>query len=148
MNLLVNKHVHRNYEIIKSLEAGIQLSGNEVKSLRNKQGSLKEAYVTIRDNATLLVSAHIPPYQHQNSNESYDPYRERTILVHKKEQESLRSMIKQKGLTLVPLRIYAAKRFIKIELGVGKGKRNYDKRQDLRDRSNKREVERAMKEQY
>lgn len=147
MNLLVNKNAHRSYEIIDTFEAGMKLTGNEVKSLRSKHGSLKEAYVTFKKGHLVLTSAHIPPFQAQQASmEHYDPYHERILLVRKQEREKLRGSLKEKGHTLVPLRIYAKKRYIKIEIGIGRGKKKYDKRQDLRDRTSKRDAERAIKE--
>jgi len=146
MNVLVNKTVRRSYEIIETLEAGIKLAGWEVKTLRKKHGSLKEAYVTVNEEVW-LVNTYIPLFQpNQPTHESADPYQKRKLLVSKKQIASLKSSLKQKGLTIVPMRIYTKGQLLKIEIAVAKGKKNYDKRKDLKDRTSKRDAERALKE--
>jgi SsrA-binding protein len=146
MNLLVNKTVRRSYEIIGTLEAGIKLSGWEVKTLRKKHGSLKEAYITA-DKEIWLINSYIPLFQpNQPQQESANPYQKRKLLLSKKQIDALLLSQKQKGLTIVPLRIYEKGQLLKIEIAVAKGKKNYDKRKDLKDRTSKRDVERAMKD--
>jgi SsrA-binding protein len=149
MNLLVNKKLHHSYEVMDTLEAGIKLNGSEVKSLRKKHGSLKEAYISVMNNEVFLVSCHIPPYQPGHKiYENIDTYRKRKLLLHKKQIEKLKEKTKQKGLTLAPVRIYEKGNLIKIEIAVAKGKKLHDKRADLKNRTSKREAERAMKNSY
>ena len=146
MNLLVNKGVNRSYEIIETVEAGIKLAGWEVKTLRQKHGSIKEAYVTINDEV-FLVGAHIPPYQGGHKDlENVDPYRPRKLLLSKDQIKQLTESAKQRGLTLVPVCIYEKGNLIKVEIALAKGKKKYDKRNDMKDRSAKREADRAMKD--
>ncbi|MCA9352738.1 SsrA-binding protein SmpB [Patescibacteria group bacterium] len=148
MNLLVNKQVNRNYEITHTYEAGIRLAGFEVKTLRNKHGSINESYVTVGDEV-FLVGAHFPLYQPgHKEQEGIDPYQPRKLLLAKKEIEKLRSAQKEQGLTVVPLRIYEKGNLIKIEIAIARGKKLHDKRKALKDRTAKREAQRAMKNQY
>jgi SsrA-binding protein len=145
MNLLVNKKAKFNYEILESFEAGMKLSGSEVKSLRKKDGSLREAYVTI-DDEVWLIGAHIPPFQAGHTMyESYDSYRKRKLLLNKKEIEKIKTSLKQKGLTIVPIRIYDKGGLIKAEIAIARGKQKQDKRNTLKDRASKRDVLRAIK---
>lgn len=148
MNLLVNKTVRRSYEIIETLEAGIKLAGWEVKTLRKKHGSLKEAYITINEEVW-LVNTYIPLFQpNQPQQESADPYNKRKLLLSKKQITSLKTSLKEKGLTIVPMRIYEKGQLLKIEIAVAKGKKNYDKRKDMKDRTSKRDADRAIKGLY
>jgi len=145
MNLLLNKTVKRSYEILETLEAGIKLAGWEVKTLRQKHGSLKEAYVTV-DAEVYLVNSYLPLYQaNQKIYEGTDPYQKRKLLVLRKQIESLKAAQKQQGLTIVPLRIYEKGHLIKIEIAIARGKKLHDKRKDLKDRAKKRDADRAMK---
>ncbi len=145
MTLLSNKKAKFDYEIIERFEAGMKLSGFEVKSLRAQHGSLKESYVTVNDEV-FLVGAHIPPYQaHHAHHESYDTYRKRKLLLHTKEIQKLREALKQKGLTIVPLSIYTKANLIKIEIAIARGKKQHNKRNTLKERSTRRDAERAMK---
>ncbi len=147
MNLVVNKTVGLNYHLLESYEAGIKLTGAEVKSLRSKNGSLKEAYIKVDDHGAYLTSAYIPPYQGtQLMYETYDPYQKRTLLLSTRELEHIRKAIKQKGHTVVPVRIYATKRFIKVEIAIAKGKHQYDKREDLKKRSINMDIDRELRE--
>ncbi|MFT7328388.1 MAG: SsrA-binding protein [Crocinitomicaceae bacterium] len=148
MNLLVNKTVRRGYEIIETLEAGIKLAGWEVKTLRKKHGSLKEAYVTV-DHEVWLVNCYIPLFQPgQKIYEGADPYQKRKLLLSGKQIQNLKSFQKQQGLTVVPMRIYAKGQLLKIEIAVAKGKKLHDKRKTLKDQTSKREAERAIKNNY
>lgn len=145
MNLLSNKRAKFNYEILESFEAGIKLTGSEVKTLRKKQGSLKEAYIKV-DDEVFLVAAHIPPFQSGHKDmETYDPYQQRKLLLNKKQIEKIRASLKQKGLTVVPLSIYSKANLIKIEIAIARGKKQHDKRNTLKNRTSKRDAERAMK---
>ena len=145
MALLQNKKAYFNYEIIDKIEAGIELLGFEVKSLRGGHGSLDGSYITVSHAGVFLVGAHIPPYQPANTPASYDPYRTRRLLLTKKEIESLAGFEKEKGLTMVPISVYNKGRNIKVEIGVARGKKKYDKRQTLRKRDIEREVGRKLK---
>jgi len=146
MNLLVNKTVRRSYEIIDTLEAGIKLAGWEVKTLRKKHGSLKEAYVTV-DAEVWLANSYIPLYQPGHTeNDGRDPYQKRKLLLSRKQIESLKSSQKQKGLTIVPMRIYEKGQLLKIEIAVARGKKLHDKRKTMKDRTSKRDAERAIKD--
>lgn len=145
MNLLENKTAHLNYHIHERFEAGMVLSGTEVKSLRQKHGSLKEAYISISDIVSLL-SAYIPPYQgNQAHNETYDPYQKRSLLLNKKEIEKLKKGVQQRGYTVIPIRIYTEKNLIKIEIALASGKHKYDKREDLKKKSVQRDLDRELR---
>lgn len=149
MNLLVNKNARRNYEILDIYEAGIQLQGHEVKTLRAKHGSLKEAYITNQGEILQLVKCHIPPYQPGHTRyENIDTYRPRKLLLHKKQIQKLSSELRQKGRSLIPLRIYLKGNLIKLELALARGKKQHDKRHDLKNRTSKRDAERAIKNNY
>lgn len=149
MNLLVNKKLHHNYEVIESFEAGLKLTGSEVKSLRKKHGSLKEAYITINDDEVFLSSCHIPHFQPGHKKyEGIDTYQKRKILLHKKQIKDLQEKNKQKGLTIVPVRIYEKRNLIKIEIAIARGKKLHDKRSDMKNRTARREAERAIKNTY
>ncbi len=145
MNLLVNKKLHHAYDIIEKFEGGLKLTGSEVKTLRKKHGSLKEAYITVGDEI-YLISAHLPHFQPGHKMyENADTYRKRKILLHKKQIGKLKEKTKQKGLTIVPVRIYEKGNLIKIEIAIARGKQQHDKRRMLQDRTTKRDAERAMK---
>lgn len=147
MNLLINKTAGLNYHILERYEAGIQLTGNEVKSLRSKNGSLKEAYVKIdNSNGVYLRNAYIPPFQAQHKRyETYDPTQERKLLLSKREIEKIKKSLSRKGVTVIPLRIFARKRFLKIEIAVASGKQQHDKRHDLKKKAINRDIEREVK---
>ena len=146
MSLINNKKAYFNYEITDSYSAGMELFGFEVKSLRKGQGSLEGAYVTIRGNEAFLVNALIPPFQEKNSPKDYNPRRNRRLLLTKKEIKKLGDIEKTKGLTIVPISVYNKGRVLKIDLGVGKGKKKYDKRETLKKQTTKRETEREFKD--
>jgi SsrA-binding protein len=145
MALIQNKKVHLNYEIIQTFEAGMELFGLEVKSLRNKLGSLDGAHVVVRGNEAFLVGATIPPYQPSNTPESYEPERNRRLLLTKKELSALSGAEKQKGLTIVPISVYNKGSKLKIEIGIGKGKKKYDKREDIKKKDTQRDLKRTLK---
>jgi SsrA-binding protein len=147
----VNKRAHYDYEISDKYEAGISLLGYEVKSIRNKHVSLKGAFVTIKagkgnDSEIYLTNAHIPKYEKATTIDAYDPDRPRKLLLHSKEIAKLIGKKQEQGLTLVPLRIYSAHNLIKLEFGIGRGKKKYDKREDIKKRDTDLEMRRAMKE--
>jgi SsrA-binding protein len=149
MDLLLNKTAHHNYEVLEKIEAGLKLTGSEVKTLRGKHGSLKEAYVTIKNNELWLIKCHVPHYQPGHPEyENLDTYNPRKLLLNKKQIDSLGEKLKQKGLSIIPLRIYLNHNLIKIEIALARGKKKFDKRNDLKERTTKREVERVLKNNF
>ena len=138
-----NRKARRDYFILDTFEAGLVLQGTEVKSLRDGKASLAEAYARIRGDEIFLVGAHIPEYKFGNR-QNHEPTRPRKLLLHRKEIERLRGKTLEKGLTLVPLRLYWRRGRAKIEIGLARGKRDYDRRQDTMKREANREMERAM----
>jgi len=145
MSLIENKKAHLNYEILEEFEAGIELLGPEVKSLRNKLGKLEGAHITIRGGEAYLIGASIPPYQAGNMAEGYEPARNRKLLLTKKEIVALGEHESQKGLTIVPLRVYNKGRNLKLSIGVARGRKKYDKRAVLKERDSKRDIDRTLK---
>lgn len=139
-----NKKAFHDYSIDETLEAGIQLLGTEVKSLRDGKGNLKDSYVLIKSAEAFLLNCHISPYSHGNIM-NHDPLRTRKLLLHRKEIERLRGKIQQKGYTLLPLKIYFKDSYAKVEVGLAKGKKVYEKRETIKEREAKRTIERAMK---
>ncbi len=139
-----NKKARFNYEIIEKIEAGIVLKGTEVKSIRNRNVSIGESYAQVKDDEVFLHNLHISPYE-QGNRENHDPIRVRKLLLHKREIKKLVARTQQKGLSLVPLSIYLRKGKIKVELGIGRGKRLVDKRETLKKKSVEREIERIVK---
>jgi SsrA-binding protein len=144
--VVTNRKAYHDYFIEEKLEAGIVLRGTEVKSLRDGRVNLQDSYASVRDGEVFLYHCHISPYSHGNVM-NHDPLRARKLLLHKKEINKLLGKTQQKGLTLVPLRLYFSKRgHAKIELGLAKGKKQHDRRESIRAREAGREVERAIKE--
>ena len=144
--LVQNRQARFNYEILEKVEAGIALMGTEVKSIREGKVNIKEAYADIRDGEAWLIGAHINPYSHGNIT-NHNPLRERKLLLNAREIHRLQGKIMEKGLTLVPLRLYLKGRLIKLELGVGRGKKLVDKREDMKKKDQEREIQRAIKGQ-
>lgn len=147
MNIFAeNKKAYFNYEILEKFEAGISLIGQEVKSIKNGRMSLKGAYVVIDKNGEVfLIGANVPPYQPKNAPADYRPDRSRKLLLRKREIDYLVGKSHQKGLTLIPLRVYNNKGKIKLEFGIGRGKKEFDKRELIKERDTKREIERTLK---
>ncbi len=145
MSLINNRKVYLKYEIIEKYEAGIELLGFEVKSIKNSSGSLDGAYVIFRGGEAYLINANISAYQVNNTPKDYDPRRNRRLLLTKKQIRELSSFIEQRGLTIVPLSLYNKVRKIKIEIGVGRGLKKYDKRDVLKKRASQRDIERTLK---
>jgi len=143
--LAVNREARRNYHIEQSYEAGIVLHGTEVKSMRLGNVNLKESYAFVRDMEVFISGMHVSPYEKGNIH-NRDPLRERKLLLHKAEIARLMGYIKQKGMTLVPQRLYLKGRNVKLDLGVGKGKKLHDKRGDEAERDARRAIEARMKE--
>jgi SsrA-binding protein len=142
-NVATNRRARRDYEILERLEAGIRLTGSEVKSLREGKGSLSEAFARVRRGEVWLENMHIAPYEH-GEKRAYDPLRPRKLLLHRGEIERLVGKSAERGLTLVPLRVYFTHGLAKVELGLGRGKREYEKRDSIAAREHQREIERAM----
>jgi len=145
MSLVENKKVRFDYDLLEEFEAGIKLTGMEVKSLKNKRGSLVGAHVGIRGNEAFLLNAEIPPYQNNNAPVDYDPRRARKLLLTKKELGKLVEYDNTKGLTLVPISVYNKDRSLKLSFAVAKGKRKYDKRETIKRREADREMGRSLK---
>ena len=145
MALIENKKARFNYEIGETYEAGIELFGYEVKSLRKGLGSLDGAYAVVRGGETFLIGAEIPPFQAKNAPANYDPRRNRKLLLTKKEIRALSQEENKKGLTIVPISVYNKGRKIKVTLGIGKGKKKFDKRQSIKKREADREIRRTLK---
>ena len=143
--LVQNRQARFNYEILERVEAGIALEGTEVKSIREGKANIKEAYADIRNGEAWLLGAHISPYSHGNIT-NHEPLRERKLLLNAVEIHRLQGKVMEKGLTLVPLSLYLKGRLIKLELGVGRGKKLGDKREDIKKRDQEREIHRAIKD--
>jgi SsrA-binding protein len=141
----VNRKAHHNYEIVEKYEAGISLLGSEVKALREGRANLKDSYASMVGNQIVLLNCHIGPYQPAGPNAQHEPERPRPLLLNKREIDKLRGRIVERGFTLVPLRIYFRGGWAKIELGLGKGKRAYDKREAKKLEAVKREIEQELR---
>jgi len=140
-----NKKAYFNYEIVDRFQAGICLQGQEVKSIKSGRINLAGSYVVLRSEEVYLVGAKVPPYQPKNAPGDYDPERSRKLLLRKAEIKQLIGKTKEKGLTLVPLKVYTIKGQIKIEFGVAKGRKIIDKRQLIKKRETDKEIERELK---
>lgn len=145
VNLLDNTRAGFDYEILEKLEAGIELFGHEVKSLRNKLGSLKGARVVARGGEAYLVGATIPAWQAANAPKGYDAERPRRLLLKAKEIAHISSAEGEKGLTIVPLSVYNKNRYLKLSLAIVRGKKTHDKRQSIREREEKRGIARTLR---
>lgn len=143
--IATNRRAHFEYEILETIEAGMALLGPEVKALRQGRANLADAYATVRRGEALLVHLHISPYE-QAGRENPDPRRDRRLLLHRREIRRLAGKLAERGLTLVPLRLYWKNGRAKVELGLARGKRLHDKRESIRRRETDREVARAIHE--
>lgn len=139
-----NKKALHDYFVLQKLEAGIELTGTEVKSLRDGKANLKDSYVGFEGGEAYLLSTHISPYSHGNL-QNHDPERKRKLLLHKREIEKLHAQVMEKGLTIVPLRLYFKGGRVKTEIAVVRGKKLYDKREAEKRREQEREAASAMK---
>ncbi len=144
-DIISNRHAFHEYHILDKYEAGVALRGTEVKSLMNGLIQLKESYVSVKDGEVWLFNAHISQYSHGNIN-NHEPLRTRKLLLHQKEIEKLEKEATIKGMTLVVTRIYWRNGRIKFEIGVAKGKKLYDKREDLKSRTIEKETRAQLKE--
>ncbi len=138
-----NPTARHNYTIVDTYEAGIVLSGTEIKSIRNGKVNLKDSYANIKNGEVFIYGMHISPYEHGNIYNK-DPLRTRKLLLNRREINKLIGLVKQKGFSLVPISLYFNGNFLKIELGVGKGKKLYDKRQDIAKRDAEMRMKKAM----
>ena len=140
-----NRRARFEYEILDSLEAGIVLTGTEIKSVRAGGVSLNEAYARVKDAEVWLVNMHIAPYK-EGSFSNHEPRRARKLLLHKAQIDDLKARSAEKGLTLVPLRMYFTRGMVKVQIGLARGKKIWDKRKTIAERENKRELQRATRE--
>ena len=140
-----NRKAYHDYDILESMEAGLVLLGSEIKSIRAGRVNLSEGFAQFKDGEMWLLNVHISAYD-EASIFGHEPLRPRKLLLHKKEIAQLHSQIRERGFTLVPLQLYLKRGRAKIQLAVARGKKNYDKREALREKEDKRNVERALKE--
>jgi SsrA-binding protein len=139
-----NRRARHEYHLSDKVEAGLVLTGTEVKSLRAGKADLAKAYATVRDGEGWLVGLHIPPYE-QASLGAHDPDRDRKLLLHAREIDHLGGRVRERGLTLIPTRLYFKDGRVKVELALGRGKELYDKRRDIANRDAQRQMERALR---
>lgn len=144
MEIAVNRKARFNYEILEDFEAGIALTGTEVKSLRQKKVNISDGYVLIRDNSIQLINVRIEPYE-QGNIMNHEPLRPRNLLLKKKQIDRLRGKMRERGYALLPLKIYFKGRYVKVLVGLGKGKKTHDKRSTIREKDIRRDTEREMK---
>lgn len=140
-----NKKARFDFELLERFEAGIELTGQEVKSLRNGRGSLEGSHVTVRGGEAFLIGATIQPFQTGNTPENYDPMRHRRLLLNKKELSQLASLESQRGLTIVPVSVYNKGKVLKVEIAIARGKKRHDKREVTKSREAKRHIARTLK---
>lgn len=140
-----NRQARYLYEIMETYEAGVELKGTEVKSIRAGRVNLRDGYALIRNGEAWLLNVHVSPYQASGQYFNHDPSRTRKLLLHRKEINKLIGKVEQKGLTLLPLKIYFKSGLVKVVIGLGKGKKVHDKRETVKRRQDQREMARAMK---
>jgi SsrA-binding protein len=143
-SIATNRRARHEYEILETVEAGLVLRGTEVKSLRDSQVTFKDAYATIRNNEAWLRGCHINPYSH-GTDANHDPERDRKLLLHRREINRLNGRIAERGLTLVPLRLYLRGGRVKLELGLARGRKTHDKRSAIKEREVRREMDKAAR---
>ncbi|WP_413627525.1 SsrA-binding protein SmpB [Fructilactobacillus vespulae] len=142
--MATNRKARHDYFIEETYEAGIALTGTEIKSIRERRLNLKDGFVSIRNGEALLQNVHINEYTEGNQF-NHDPLRSRKLLLHKREIKKLGDAVATKGVTVVPLKVYLKHNFAKVLIGIAKGKREYDKRHDIKAREQKRQIDRVMK---
>jgi SsrA-binding protein len=142
-----NRKARHDFHIVERVEAGIALTGTEVKSLRDGGGNIRESYAQLRNGELFLVGANIAPYR-QGNIANHEPMRDRKLLLHRREIEQLGAKVAQRGMTLVPLALYLTNGKVKLELGLARGKEGADKRRAIAERDARRQMERAVKEGY
>lgn len=140
-----NRQARFLYEILETYEAGVALTGTEVKSIRAGKVNLRDGFALIRNGEVVLMNVHISPHQTTGQAFNHDPRRTRKLLLHREEIRKLIGKVEQKGLTLVPLKMYLKRGWVKVDIALARGKKLYDKREDLKQRQDKRDMERAMK---
>lgn len=140
-----NRKARHDYDIEETFEAGIALTGSEIKSVRAGRVNLRGSFARVLNDEVFLYESHISPYEQSGTYFNHNPTRPRKLLLHRREISRLDGLVRQKGLTLVPLKIYFKGRRAKLELGVARGKKSYDKREDISKRDAQRDIERAMK---
>lgn len=143
--LATNRKAYHDYHIEETHEAGVVLTGTEIKSVRAGSVNLRDSYAQVRNGEMWLMNVHIAPYE-PASRQNVDPYRDRKMLMHRKEILRLFGRVQEKGLTLIPLRMYLKKNKAKVEIGLARGKKQYDKREAIAKRDSAREIDRAVKE--
>ena len=144
-DVATNRQASHRYELLEKWEAGIALQGTEVKALRDGKAQIKDGYASVRDGEVWLHNVHIPPYG-PASRENHEPERPRKLLIHRREIERLEARIKERGLTLVPTRIYFKGSRAKVEIALARGKDRFDKRQSIKERESARDMQRALRE--
>ncbi len=142
-----NRYARFQFEILETYEAGIQLVGTEVKSIRAGKVNLKDGFALIRDGEAFLMNVHIAPHDSTRQTYNHDPRRNRKLLLHRDQLRSLMGKVEQQGLTLVPLKMYMKRGWVKIVIGLARGKKLHDKREDIKRRDDQRDMQRAMKTQ-
>lgn len=142
--LIENRRVRHDYQLLDTFEAGVSLLGSEVKSIRMGNATLSEAYIRLGDDGAWLVGCHVSPYREANR-ENHEPTRPRRLLLHRHELLKLRRGMQQRGMTVVPVKLYLKGSRIKLEIALARGKQHQDRRQDLKERDAKREMERARR---
>lgn len=145
MTLADNRKALHDYEILEKFQAGLVLTGQETKSIKSGHLSLKGAYVTFHGGDAYLTNAHVTKYKQAGNLKDYDPTHSRRLLLRKKEIRYLQGKLQEKGLTIVPLSVYTKNRFIKVEIAIARGKKQYDKREALKKRDTQRELRQALK---
>ena len=141
-----NRQARFNYHIIETYEAGVALQGTEVKSIREGKVNLRDGYALIRNNEAWLLNVHISPYQKAGEFFNHEPRRSRRLLLHKQEIRKLIGKVEQQGLTLVPLRMYFKRGWVKVDIALAQGKKLHDKRETIKQRDDKRTMQRVMKQ--
>lgn len=144
-NVASNRYASYRYELLERIECGIVLQGTEVKALRDSGAQLKDAYAQVREGELWLHSVHIPPYS-PAARDNHDPDRDRKLLLHRRELDRLSGRVAERGLTLVPTRIYFSGAHAKVEIALARGKDLYDKRQAIKERESRRDMDRALRE--
>ena len=143
-----NKRATFDYEILDKIETGLVLEGCEVKSVRASQVSLKDSYVRFFNDELWLIGCYFTPYTQGSAFSTNDPTRNRKVLIKKKEAKKLQTKVNEKGYTIVPLKLYFSRQYVKLQIGLAKAKKTHDKRRDLKEKDANREIDRAMKGNY
>lgn len=143
-----NRRARHDYQIDETFEAGIRLSGTEIKSIRDGRVNIGDAYAMIENDEVWLLNMHISPYEQASETFNHDPTRPRKLLLHRSQIEYLKRQLQQKGYTLVPLSVSLNRGWAKVDIGLAKGKRQYDKRQAIAERDAKRRIDRALRERF